>query len=143
MAWHAGAVRYSGWSGDLIQTAILILSGLAFWLSTSKTPHWAGYAIGVVAQPLWIYDTWQHGQWGMFLLSLCFLFGYARGLLRSKNLKPISPAVREAAATNLLAAAINRRVKVEQELFDCAAGKQALPDAAKCRELALKLGTPV
>lgn len=37
---------------------------------------------------------------------------------------------------------LNRRVAVEQELFDCASGKRPLPDAAKCRELALRLGTP-
>jgi len=38
--------------------------------------------------------------------------------------------------------AMNRRVSVEIYLLDCAAGKKPLPDAAKCRELALKLGTP-
>lgn len=37
---------------------------------------------------------------------------------------------------------LNRRVKVEQYLFDCANGKKPLPDAAKCSELALVLGTP-
>jgi hypothetical protein len=37
---------------------------------------------------------------------------------------------------------LNRRVKVEQYLFDCAAGKKPLPDQATCRELALYLGTP-
>lgn len=37
---------------------------------------------------------------------------------------------------------LNRRVKVEQYLLDCARGKKPLPDAAKCRELALCLGTP-
>lgn len=36
--------------------------------------------------------------------------------------------------------AMNRRVEVEQYLFDCAAGKRLLPDATKCRELALRLG---
>jgi hypothetical protein len=37
---------------------------------------------------------------------------------------------------------LNRRVKVEQYLFDCANGKKPLPDIDKCRELALYLGTP-
>lgn len=63
----------------MIQTAILILSGLAFWLSTSPTPNRWGFLVGVLAQPLWIYETWQASQWGMFALSLCFLIGYARG----------------------------------------------------------------
>jgi hypothetical protein len=68
----------------MIQTAILILSGLAFWLSTSAKPKRAGYVIGMLAQPLWIIETWQASQWGMLLLSLCFLAGYTRGAFRSR-----------------------------------------------------------
>jgi len=34
---------------------------------------------------LWIVETWQAGQWGMFLLSLCFFAGYARGVFRKTN----------------------------------------------------------
>lgn len=37
---------------------------------------------------------------------------------------------------------LNRRTQVEQWLFACAAGKKPLPDAATCRWLALRLGTP-
>lgn len=66
----------------MIQTTILILSGFAFWLSTSQTPNRWGFLLGVLAQPLWIYETWQASQWGMLALSICFLLGYARGLLR-------------------------------------------------------------
>ena len=68
---------------SIIQGAILLLSGLAFWISTATKPHRAGYIIGMLAQPLWIFDTWQHDQWGMFLLSWCFFIGYARGWWRS------------------------------------------------------------
>lgn len=67
----------------MIQAAILILSGIAFWLSTNKKPGWPGYAIGVIGQPFWIWETWHANQWGMFTLSLLFLFGYARGLARN------------------------------------------------------------
>ena len=38
--------------------------------------------------------------------------------------------------------AIARRVKVENYLYKAASGKEALPDAKKCRELAIQLGTP-
>lgn len=37
---------------------------------------------------------------------------------------------------------LNRRAEVEQELWDCSHGKRPLPDAGKCRELALRLGVP-
>ncbi len=38
--------------------------------------------------------------------------------------------------------AIKRSVKVENYLFKAASGKEPLPDAEKCRELAYTLGTP-
>ena len=36
---------------------------------------------------------------------------------------------------------LNARVKIENELFAMADGKLPLPDAQKCRELAIRLGT--
>ncbi len=39
-------------------------------------------------------------------------------------------------------AELNRRVAVEKELLDMAAGKIPLPDREQCRIMALKLGTP-
>lgn len=42
----------------------------------------------------------------------------------------------------LLTKVLNSRVGVEQELFDMAAGKKPMPDAAKLRELAVRLGDP-
>lgn len=39
-------------------------------------------------------------------------------------------------------AALGRRVKVEEELQRMAKGKLPLPDAAKCAELARRLGVP-
>lgn len=63
----------------MIQAAILFLSGLAVWLTTRPNPSLPGFAIGMAAQPLWIFETWQRGQWGMFALSLWFFIAYARG----------------------------------------------------------------
>lgn len=37
---------------------------------------------------------------------------------------------------------LNRRAKVEAEMFECAAGKAPMPDAAKLREWAIRLGVP-
>lgn len=37
---------------------------------------------------------------------------------------------------------LNRRVEVEQVLFNMAAGKRPLPTQDECRALAIKLGTP-
>lgn len=38
--------------------------------------------------------------------------------------------------------ALSRRVSVENYLMNCYAGKNPLPDKEKCRQLAIKLGTP-
>jgi len=38
--------------------------------------------------------------------------------------------------------ALSRRVSVERYLIDAARGKKPLPDQAKCRQLANKLGNP-
>ncbi len=40
------------------------------------------------------------------------------------------------------AKSLNARADVETYLYDAARGKKPLPDAAKCRELAIKLGNP-
>jgi len=37
---------------------------------------------------------------------------------------------------------LNRRAEVEQELWDCARGRRALPDAEQCKQWALRLGVP-
>jgi hypothetical protein len=51
-------------------------------------------------------------------------------------------AARESVDTGWVAEMMNRRAAVEIELFECASGKRTLPDAKRCRELAVKLGKP-
>lgn len=52
--------------------------------------------------------------------------------------KPDAAATLDAMLTRILA----RRVAVEQELLEMAAGKRPMPDASKLRELARALGDP-
>lgn len=42
----------------------------------------------------------------------------------------------------LLTQILNRRVTIEQRMFDAAAGKRQMPDAAELRDWAIELGTP-
>jgi len=37
---------------------------------------------------------------------------------------------------------LNRRAKVESELFECATGKRPMPDKAQLKEWAMRLGVP-
>jgi len=67
----------------LIQTAILILSGLAIWLATTKQPVYRliGGCIGLIGQSFWLYETFVKIQWGMFLLSIWFLIIYVKTII--------------------------------------------------------------
>jgi hypothetical protein len=35
--------------------------------------------VGMVAQPFWLYAAWTAEQWGIFLLSIVYFAGWARG----------------------------------------------------------------
>ncbi|MBU2549036.1 MAG: hypothetical protein KKB20_11520 [Proteobacteria bacterium] len=66
---------------DLVQVMILVLSGAAIWL-VGRTEPWRrwGFVVGLVGQPLWIWDTWRHEQWGILILSGWFLYAYGQGI---------------------------------------------------------------
>ena len=70
---------------NLIQAAILILSAAAIYLVAlpdgDPQRRW-GYAIGLAAQPLWIWTTWHARQWGMLLLTLFYVAVWLSGVMR-------------------------------------------------------------
>lgn len=65
------------------QALLLILSGAAVWLVTSRDRkrRLLGCACGLLGQPLWIWSAWQAGQWGILLLALWYTWAWARGLV--------------------------------------------------------------
>ena len=69
----------------MIQLAIGIMSGLAVWLISedrnTRRQRW-GWLIGLSAQPFWLYATWQSEQWGMFVLSIWYVYAWAKGVRR-------------------------------------------------------------
>lgn len=64
-----------------MQAAILLLSGGSIWLVTRQEVwrRW-GYPLGLASQPLWIYETYQEAQWGMFALSLWYCYAWGQGI---------------------------------------------------------------
>jgi hypothetical protein len=63
------------------QAAILILSAAAMWLVSGRSRHAClGWALGLASQPLWLWETWQAAQWGMFALAVFYTGAWARGL---------------------------------------------------------------
>jgi hypothetical protein len=69
-------------SPHLLQAGILALTGAGLWWTGAEDLRLQrrGYALALAAQPLWIFDTWQHGQWGMLALSCWLGISFARGL---------------------------------------------------------------
>jgi len=69
----------------LIQAGILILSAAAIYLVAlpdgDPQRRW-GYAIGLAAQPLWIWTTWHARQWGMLLLTFFYVAVWLSGVMR-------------------------------------------------------------
>jgi len=64
----------------IAQTAILILSALSLWLLSCRGGGRAGWVVGLLAQPFWIWETWHAGQIGMLANSIAYTLIYARGL---------------------------------------------------------------
>jgi len=59
----------------MIQTLLMILGISNFYLITceSNKLKLLGFIIGTIAQPLWIYETINNSQYGMFILSIFYL----------------------------------------------------------------------
>ena len=80
--------------GDqVIQIAILVLSGLAFVLLQSSRQRVQRVAciIGMPAQACWIYATVDARQWGMLALSLVYLVVYTHRLWTLRARPPVLP----------------------------------------------------
>lgn len=121
----------------MIQAAILILSAVAMWLVSGRSRHARlGWALGLASQPFWLWETWQAGQWGMFLLAVFYSGAWARGLWNHGRPCPKTDWMRAYEKS------LNERAKVEQELIDCANGKRPLQTDEQCREWARRLGVP-
>lgn len=62
-----------------MQMILLLLTGLSVWLITTHRTT-TGYAVGLLAQPFWLYVTWTAGQWGMFAVALWITYSYVAAL---------------------------------------------------------------
>ena len=42
-----------------------------------------GFVIGLAVQPFWFYTSFRHRQWGIFIASIFYAFGWAIGVYRN------------------------------------------------------------
>lgn len=68
----------------MIDQIVIGVCGIAScWLSQDRRPEVQRWAciFGIVAQPAWLYSSWNAGQWGIFVLSLVYAAGWIRGFI--------------------------------------------------------------
>lgn len=70
----------------MIQFLIMVLSGITIYFFSTKDKYRWGFITGLINQPLWIYTTWESGQWGMFLVSLWYVAMYIRGIRNHRKI---------------------------------------------------------
>lgn len=67
----------------MIEQIVIAICGIAsVWLSQDSRRSWQRFAclFGLIAQPFWMYATWQAQQWGIFLLAFVYAAGWLRGV---------------------------------------------------------------
>jgi hypothetical protein len=42
-----------------------------------------GFILGLAIQPFWFYTSFRHRQWGIFIASFFYAFGWAMGVYRN------------------------------------------------------------
>lgn len=65
----------------IIQILIVLFSCSAIYLVSQKHKYakW-GYLIGFIGQPLWLYTSFVTEQWGIFILSLFYMYSWGIGI---------------------------------------------------------------
>ena len=68
------------WLEFVTQSALFIGPIGAMLLGSGS--RW-GFVIGLAMQPFWFYTSFRHRQWGIFLASIFYAFGWALGVYRN------------------------------------------------------------
>lgn len=61
-------------SAAFLQVLMAVTGLVAIYMATSLDPamrRWAA-VFGLLGQPAWLYVTWQHGEFGMFVVSVAY-----------------------------------------------------------------------
>ena len=65
----------------IVQALILLFSCSAIWLvNQDKSYSRWGNVLGALGQPLWLYTSFMEQQWGIFALSIFYLFCWLQGI---------------------------------------------------------------
>jgi len=66
---------------DIVQIFILLIGASSIWF-ISRKEKWSkwGYLIGMCGQPFWLYTSYVNQQWGIFALSVWYLYAWGQGI---------------------------------------------------------------
>ena len=66
----------------LCQTMIFVLGGLTVWLISfkSRKVRLAGFVVGVLSEPFWLYSAVTNAQWGIVILCVVYTGAYLNGV---------------------------------------------------------------
>lgn len=63
------------------QIAVALLGVVAIWLSQARNAVWHRWSciLGLLGQPLWLYEHWRAGQWPLFAMAVLVTLAWLRG----------------------------------------------------------------
>lgn len=64
---------------DVVAQVGLAIFGLTAIILVSFKNKW-GFVFGLISQPFWLYSSYVNMQWGIFFLSIIYLFSWAWGI---------------------------------------------------------------
>jgi len=70
----------------ICQAMIFILGAVSIWLLSCKG-KWqlAGFVVGLLSEPFWMYEVWINKQWGIALLAIWYSVCYIRGITNHRR----------------------------------------------------------
>jgi len=64
---------------DVVSQIGLAVFGLAAMILVANKNKW-GFVLGLMSQPFWLYTSYSNHQWGIFFLSVVYVFSWAWGI---------------------------------------------------------------
>jgi len=64
---------------DLISQIGLSILGISAIILVAKKNKW-GFVLGLLSQPFWFITSYLNKQWGVFFLSIVYLFSWGLGI---------------------------------------------------------------
>ena len=75
---------------DTIAQIGIAVFGVAAVMLVAKKNKW-GFVLGLASQPFWLITSYLNKQWGVFFLSIIYLFSWSLGIYnwfyKDKNIK--------------------------------------------------------